>query len=1582
MKHKFTKILFIGLVAIVVSMLFSMLLQDVPTVDVVSASDEPIVEEQMTTKLQSQDFESEEEVALWKFDSATVSRSTQTIVEIDKSTYHSGSSSLHAYKDSLLEKSWLENTSTTYTISDDRNLLYEVSCWVKSANSSPTSILTVFFRSPNPADANKPLTNQGSYALLNTTSTPSGWTQLVFHAKINNKAQSGSAFWVAFEITQGTAEVWIDDISVREYNVNTGETDKNGATIYSSYPLNLGFNGKDETGKMDWSLATDSKTASLNQIEENSAMVGRLDAQSGYAYIEKKINVLQTGYSYKLFGHYSSNQDATVSVSLYDTKDVNVANYSTVLSKDKTYFETNLVEVQSATYAIIAIGFANANNASLTVKDVGLKELETTVQPTGWSGQWVWYESTPGQTCLNESRYFRYTFDLPAKAVYAPFQISCDDIYTVYVNGYNMVDILSRMTDKNYETNHYNVVESYMIEEFLQVGKNVIAIEGKNGTSTAALLFDSKTTLVDETVVTLVSKANDTSLLSTKIDDSTSHLFNTTEVVFNSESDQKTYTCQTPAWAMPNFDVNADEDVEWVTCAHMGDPPCSPWGAVYYDYSLYATNELEFVSISTPKDVKAGDTIKIDATIKIKEAIEMVFPLQTYIWKRNAINSITQLTMTLVGNNSNMLSWPVGEAFDVSFEVSIPKYLETGDYQLQLEESYLSLVNDFIDQKFLDFKVTGLSGQNDETVCTLEVINGQPTIVINGEACSPVMYCRPEQASSLPGCEETIINSGIQLYATRLESELESFWMEFDTYDFSSFDSAVYDIMAVNGDAKILLCISMFAPNWWMNLEKYPEHASELVVNNVRDGNDSTIPTVETLPGDSQGASFSSVKFREDSSKALKELLNHIKEQPYYNKLFGFQICAGKTYEWMIFNEVGVDSSVDYSEASKKGFEIYLRNKYGTRDALRSAWGDNTVSFETVEIPNTVERDPNGQGGCILLDPTKDQRIIDFNLYIMDEGANLLLHYAEIVKTITNDEKIVGAFNGYLWAEAGTDNHGKTHSSFNKLLNSDYLDFFVSPLGYNERYIGRATTYMPPIDSIIAHGKLYIAEVDHRTSLESSYSSDQDYGGGQGTSTGKTYTIEESVLQYRKELVQALMSGVGLWFFDLRGNWVGEEQHYQVIKEMKQEFDYSYTFDSEESTVKNEVAVIIGEETIAHTTYSAFNAIYHLLNYLYRYQRVGLNAMGAGYDVYSMGDLTDGVLTDDYKVYIFLSPIEITAEESTAIDNIVKTNGHTVVWVYGTGFSNGKSLDTANISALTGMNIVADYASQILNVEIGNNSYVSSIAGNRYGNSTMGVNPLLYVDDKTATTLGKYCEGSSVGKTGLAMKQMDGWTSIYSGAPNLSVELLRCILKQSGVHIYSENSNDVVYQRSNYVGIHSAFAEEKTINLDGYYAVYDVINQTWYSMNTNQIKYNHVANDTSLFRLSTPDKYRLTVSKTDGGEVSCGKVEELGWGQGIIITLTPNEGYEIGQVLIDGEQYVVENNRIVVTNMQNNQDVSVSFVKQAVAEDNLEYIYQYTEIDDGNILPVKIFLVLCCVGVIVFVLVKNINKLKEKNNDK
>src|ERR1041384_1908725 len=93
--------------------------------------------------------------------------------------------------------------------------------------------------------------------------------------------------------------------------------------------------------------------------------------------------------------------------------------------------------------------------------------------------------------------------------------------------------------------------------------------------------------------------------------------------------------------------------------------------------------------------------------------------------------------------------------------------------------------------------------------------------------------------------------------------------------------------------------------------------------------------------------------------------VNHLEEK-YGDNIVGYQAGNGFGGEWLAFNsfwevrsgqppptKFGVE---DYCGGAQTDVRHLLRGKYKTEAALRSAWGDTNVTFETAEPPNEVER--------------------------------------------------------------------------------------------------------------------------------------------------------------------------------------------------------------------------------------------------------------------------------------------------------------------------------------------------------------------------------------------------------------------------------------------------------------------------------------------------------------------------------------------------------------------------------------------------------------------------------------------------
>ena len=92
-----------------------------------------------------------------------------------------------------------------------------------------------------------------------------------------------------------------------------------------------------------------------------------------------------------------------------------------------------------------------------------------------WAAEWIWYPAEPVAEYAH--RYFRKSFEIPAKPSIALLRISADNIYHLYVNG----ELVG--TDPNWTT-----AETYDLTACLSPGRNVIAIDAHNVDGPAGVL--------------------------------------------------------------------------------------------------------------------------------------------------------------------------------------------------------------------------------------------------------------------------------------------------------------------------------------------------------------------------------------------------------------------------------------------------------------------------------------------------------------------------------------------------------------------------------------------------------------------------------------------------------------------------------------------------------------------------------------------------------------------------------------------------------------------------------------------------------------------------------------------------------------------------------------------------------------------------------------------------------------------------------------------------------------------------------------------------------------------------------------
>ncbi len=1412
----------------------------------------------------------------------------------DDSVYHSGKRSLYVEKRDDLEKVFIQSP---VRFAVNKNDIYEFSAYVASRNASPDCAISLDLimydengeQLYNDAYGNL-TTVYGEKLSLNGSSKRGKWKKMMTRSVMDARAAYAT---LSFTITHGSADIWLDDVF---FNVVANNVD----TIVDYND----FHAVDQDGNVAGWTVTGSGDLTVAPFTKNNktAYKGVFKSGSATAFMKHTVDFHETEYTYCVKGDLTTDTPAVAQMRFYDYKGNEYKNkrVEAALNPAQKSFELNYV-APSCTTAALLIG---GGSGTVEVKNVTFYQTGAPASKTQWQGKWVWYNEDPYKA-QDDYRYFRYHFELEDGVKEAPFQITVDDKFALYANGEEVINNWDAGGDS------WSNVISLDLKKYLKKGDNVLAIKAYNYVSEAGVLFDGKFTLNNSNTVSVYSSAE--AILTTK------------------KANDKTLD-----WTKVGFD-----DKNWLRTKEFGSPPCSPWGPVHYNSSLYIHNAAKVLSTDVPEIVSAGGMMEFSLTMKLDSKMESNFTPKVTIWRKNSLLSLASSSIRFA-DHKDILNWPVGKEFTVKCELDIPSYLDTGKYVLQMDENAVLLSGDDVfDNKFIDFKVQGDKNAAKSLVSKIENYNGTPTLTIDGEPYGSFFYLRPDLDVYLSTDAETrIYKSDLDLYITYGGSLYKGgangsnpIWREDGTIDYDAFDSTIYDTLAANGNAYVMVNIGMFAPPWW--LESHPEDVALAL-------------GIDGKPYPQSDVSMSSETFRKEAGEVLRKLVRHMKSQTYYNRVFGIKISGGQTYEWMNWGE-GVQYGPDYSEASKNGFKKYLKKKYGTTAALRKAWNDSDVTFETAASPTFCEKSYLNYevNKSLYLGSVAQGRyprnMVDWNLWMSESVTDSFLYYCKIAKEETDNNLIVGGYNGYIWTFNSYDAHGKAHTSIDRVLDSEYVDWIASPENYGERMLGESNTYMTMTGSVMSHGKIYICEQDNRTCLSTTYGSSWD--AEWSFSTGVEHTLQNTIRAEKRDFAHALIDGSGEWLYDMYGGWLDDDQMYDFISDSKAEFDFSLNVDRDNL---NDVAVIVGDESYAYMAEGVLDNMQYTINYaLLQVQRKHLAAMGAGYDTYVMSSFLDNKVPE-HKVYIILSPTQIDAKMNTALNKYLKVNGHCVVWVYLPGLSDGSRYDLKNIKKVTGFSIgaIEDMTNETvtghsLRVRItdDSNPLTKGLKGVTYGDKTPnGISPAAYIaDTDNVTVLGTNVE---TGKPGLGIKKMDGWTSIYSTAPCLTSDLLRNLLKMNGCHVYSENNDDIIYNNNHYVALHSGEGGKKTVTLPENHSVYDVYAEKFISMDTARFSFTAEPSDTHVFRLLTPNTYAVTSRVKGGhGKISTVGLTEVSPGDDFSLKITPDKGYEIAAVTVNGEKTTVKNGLLTIENINCNYTIIVTFSRipeVAPAEDKPE----------------------------------------------
>ena len=153
------------------------------------------------------------------------------------------------------------------------------------------------------------------------------------------------------------------------------------------------------------------------------------------------------------------------------------------------------------------------------------------------------------------------------------------------------------------------------------------------------------------------------------------------------------------------------------------------------------------------------------------------------------------------------------------------------------------------------------------------------------------------------------------------------------------------------------------------------------------------------------------------------------------------------------------------------------------------------------------------------------------------------------------------------------------HCACAKLLECEYVDYMSSP----NRYLRVAGEDWPPmvaVQSIMHHGKLWLAENDTRTCLTTLLKDKAPEITPPGQYEAEVWhgpkDMETSVSLMWKNAGRMLAQGYGGWWFDMWGGWYDDPRLLEVIRQTK---DFYAKYGSVESKAMGaEVCVVVDEQ--------------------------------------------------------------------------------------------------------------------------------------------------------------------------------------------------------------------------------------------------------------------------------------------------------------------------------------------------------------------------------------------------------------------
>ena len=851
-----------------------------------------------------------------------------------------------------------------------------------------------------------------------------------------------------------------------------------------------------------------------------------------------------------------------------------------------------------------------------------------------------------------------------------------------------------------------------------------------------------------------------------------------------------------------NWATTLVDDSKWDTVIEQLGPPNAPWLIKLKYIDFKNLQKITQAKLSN-KNLKWGDqfTVKLTSLGKCpdKEISFRVVLLSNE--KVQFANTITIPKKDLKYLNQN--SW------STAFNFKIPYFLPTGNYEILLESSQISTSPKL--KKELSFTLSAKKDDNPKFAKApnfkVVKINNYPRFQLNGKP----FYMSLAKTHSYQGDKCETVSANAPFSAVNPSPNYEKWHVKMGIYDFTEFDRVIAKIFKEFPNTYIIFGIDLYVPPNFSH--KYPD---DMIV-------------------DENGTASKSYKYSIYSKSAANYLtqtaikaIEYVENSPYANRIIGYRIAGGYTTEFLGW-EPGL--KLDYSKCAQMGFKEYAKKHY--------------PQLKTFKIPTFKERTAV-PAGTVLWNPMEHLSTVAYYESYSAINAKLVEQICTASKAYLAKrkiQKVVGTYFGYVATlnHTGVSQH-RAHYALNNLLKSQSVDFLMSPNSYPLRNLGDIVGDMKPFASLNDYNVISFIEDDTRTH------NGPDIMHTVPGSRSQVITEKQSLSVMRRNIGVALCRNqpenynpmlVGSFDFESMRNDIAIRRvlgDFCAAQQLERDAQVAIVV-SEKATTSMPVLLRLAKSGYAQQFYNGDGTVEvkDVSKTILTYETfIGNQSRFA-----RTGAPVDIVLAEaldkakPYKVYAFINAYNYDKKFLETVKKLQQKKC-TLLWVYAPGFAYDNQASLEAMKQLTGFTFKQAKKHLMPALYLPNNIC--------YGAPTVKVKPIFSVENKNAKVIGKYEDNS----TGLASLKVGNSLSYFYGSWQLDLRFLSNVLKESGVHVFS-NTGDPLEANESLVVLHARTPGKKTIKLKRKADILDIYENKIIAKNTNIFEFNAQLHETKVF---------------------------------------------------------------------------------------------------------------------------------------